>query len=394
MNLAAGLNGAAVAVDARYARRPGMGIHLYLRQVVRLLVEAGAAVTLITNFDTTEYREDFPGVEWIAEECRYNIVWEQVNLPRLLRHHEFDVYWAPANTGIPFPSVGHTLCVWTLHDLVALRLPGMYLLRRPFYAAPYLVWTAAGAVRSDLIFTDSSASARDIRSLCRRTAVVAPPVWYKDVVLSEAGCGNAPEELATDLPDGSRYLLYNGGLDPRKNVRTLLEAFSLAVRSDPELLLVLMGRGYETLGPLYAELDIADNVVLTGYVSETVKARILRGAVALVYLSLYEGYGLPILEALAHGTPVVTATNSSLPEVAGDAALYVDTTDLEAIAGAMQRVQDDEVRARLRAAGGARWSAYDAEAIRASVTQHVAEALQRKRDGVTRRRSSGGTRPS
>jgi glycosyltransferase involved in cell wall biosynthesis len=375
------LEGVAVAVDGRYVRRPGMGIHRYLQQVVRLLLEAGAEVTLLTNFPAEAFAHDYPGVAWLVQSTRYNIHWEQVSLPRLLADHDFDIYWAPANMGIPFLSPGRTLSVWTLHDLAPLRLPGMYLWRRPGFAGPYFVWTLAGLLRSDVILTDSHASARDLHALCLRTATVAPPVWYKDDFGPAVVGAELSAPAGEPVPPGSSYFLYNGGNDPRKNVRRLLEAFRLVLDREPKLSLVLMGNGYETLTPLYDELGIRDNVILTGYVSEGAKSEFLRGAVALVYPSLFEGYGLPILEAFAHGTPVIAANCSSLPEIAGNAALYVDPRDPRSIAQAMLSVGDSEVQARLRAAGAARWSAYDAHAVRASVLARLEQALERKTTG-------------
>ncbi len=137
-----------------------MGIHRYLVQIVRLLLESGADVTLLTNYRPTEAASQFPGVKWLAVEQQYNILWEQVSLPRLLRRRQFDLYWAPANTGIPLVGAGRTPCAWTLHDVVQLRFPQLYLYKRPLYALPYLIWTVSGVLRSDMIFTVSDAPPR------------------------------------------------------------------------------------------------------------------------------------------------------------------------------------------------------------------------------------------
>jgi len=386
------LAGMAVAVDGRYVRRPGMGIHRYLQQVIRLLLESGAEVTLLTNFPADEFAEGYPGVGWLTASIRYNILWEQVYLPRLLVRQGFDIYWAPANMGIPFWGIGRTLSVWTLHDVAPVKLPRMYLWGRPRFAGPYLVWTSAGLLRSEVIFTDSRASARDVRALSRRTAIVAPPVWYKDDFGPVPGDSESSAQASGLVSPECRYLLYNGGRDPRKNLPRLLEAFRLVIDRDPGLFLVLMGKGYEALARLCEDLGIADNVILTGYVSEAIKSEMLRRATALVYPSLYEGYGLPILEAFAHGTPVIAARNSSLPEIAGDAALYVDARDPRSIAEAMLEVQESDVQARLSEAGAARWSAYDAHTVRASVVEQLVRASKRKAARELGRKTITGAR--
>lgn len=374
MNVVRPLEQVSVAVDGRYVRRPGMGIHRYLDQTIRLLSEAGAEVTLLTNFPPGGAMASYPGVKWLTVEQRYNILWEQVSLPRLLRRRRFDLYWAPANTGVPLVGTGRTACVWTLHDLIPLRMAQMYLRGRPLYAGPYLLWTAAGLLASDVIFTVSEASANDIHHYSRRTALVFPSILYKDVV--EVSRDGDVAAVRAVVPGPGNYLLYNGGLDPRKNVRNLLEAFRLARRRDPSLRLVLMGSGYETLNHVYAELGIEDGVVLTGYVSEAIKAAVIRRASALVYVSRYEGFGLPLMEAFANSTPVITAANSSLPEVAGDAAIYVDPDDVDQIADAMLQVQEPAIRARLCEAGRKRWSDYDDKDLRARVVARLAAAAR------------------
>jgi glycosyltransferase involved in cell wall biosynthesis len=371
------LAGARIAVDGRYTRRPGMGIHQYLLQIVRLLQGAGADLTLLINFPEEEVAGSgaFDGVRLRSFGSATNLRWEQWDVPRLLRRREYDLYWAPANTGIPFLPTGGTPRLFTLHDLIPLRLPRMYLTRSALYTGPYVIWTAAGLTRSTRILTVSHASARDLRRLTGRRAVVAPPLWFDDLLPPrDTPAGTVPPAL-----EGRRYVLYNGGLDPRKNVPVLVRACAMAAAEDPDLHFAFMGRGYEEhIGGLLDTLRLRDRAVLTGYVSEEDKLAILRGASALVYPSLYEGFGLPLLEAFSQGVPVVTAGNSSLGEVAGDAALIVDPGDARSIADGMLAVQDPATAADLRARGDARWAAYDAGAVARDVVATVAATLRRR----------------
>jgi len=154
------------------------------------------------------------------------------------------------------------------------------------------------------------------------------------------------------------YLLYLGGIEPRKNLPNVLAAFA---RLGPGLRLVIAGSGVEW-NPEGAVLlqealdslppEARRRVVRTGYVSEGDKVALLSGAEALVYPSLYEGFGLPVLEAMACGTPVVTSDRSSLPEVAGGGALFVDPGDPGAIAAAVERVlSDGQLRKQLKETG-------------------------------------------
>lgn len=153
------------------------------------------------------------------------------------------------------------------------------------------------------------------------------------------------------------YLLYVGTLQPRKNLTRVINAFA-RVAARPELAgfrLVLAGKQgwlYEDLVAQVERLGLAGRVQFPGYIPSADLPALLRGARAFVYPSLYEGFGLPVLEAGAYGVPVITSNTSSLPEVAGDAALLVDPHDVDAIAAAMYRlVTDDALAAELARRG-------------------------------------------
>jgi glycosyltransferase involved in cell wall biosynthesis len=157
------------------------------------------------------------------------------------------------------------------------------------------------------------------------------------------------------------YLLFVGGIEPRKNIPAIVRAF--AELSDRAELVIAGGsvpwnpEGRDLLERALDELSPAARrrVRLTGYLREPEKVALLAGAEGLVFPSLYEGFGFPVLEAMAVGTPVLTSDLSSMPEVAGDAAMLVDPTSDEAIAEGMDRLLEDaDLRARLAAAGRAR----------------------------------------
>ncbi|MCJ7832186.1 MAG: glycosyltransferase family 4 protein, partial [Actinobacteria bacterium] len=176
---------------------------------------------------------------------------------------------------------------------------------------------------------------------------------------SDADVAAAKRDFGIDGP----YQLFVGGLEPRKNLRMLLRAFS-HLPADIRPTLVLAGApvhwipgGPEIMASAMRALpsDVKDKVVLTGYVTEAQKVALLTGAEALVYPSVYEGFGMPVLEAMGCGTPVLTSNLSSLPEVAGEDAVLVDPYETSSIADGMQRLlTDDDLRRRLGQAGSAR----------------------------------------
>ncbi len=375
---AAGLDQVSIAVDARMMQVPGIGFHGYLKAAVQCLVEMQARVCLLTNSPSEDYRELFPTAEWVSFGSRRNLVWDQYDLPRYLRARQFDIYWAPANNGIPFLPVKRTWKISTTHDLVPLRLPRMYLYRDPGFAVPYLVWTSAAMWRSDTILTVSESSARDIRRLFRRRAAVIPPV-FSDLP-GPATTGAVPDSIKDRT-----YIVYNGGLDPRKNVPNLLAGFAIAAREWPELSLVLVGNGYAAFDSAIEGLGISEQVVRTGYVDDETRWAILKAAAAVAYPSLYEGFGLPLLEAFAVGTPVLTAANSSLPEVAGNAAVYVDPLDPASIAQGIIQMRDSEVAADLSAKGHERLVLFDPVLAREHLRVELIAAVSRRQERLSRR---------
>jgi glycosyltransferase involved in cell wall biosynthesis len=182
-------------------------------------------------------------------------------------------------------------------------------------------------------------------------------------------------------------VVYNGGLDPRKNVPNLLRAFALASEKWSDLSLVMVGNGYEVFDSEIESLGISERVVRTGYVDDETRTAILKAAVAVAYPSLYEGFGLPLLEAFAVRTPVLTAANSSLVEVAGDAAICVDPRDPASIATGLLQMRDPQVAETLRAKGLARLERFDPAVSRERLGAELVKAAARSRAERSRRGS-------
>lgn len=335
-----------VTIDARYLKRPGIGISVYLAALVDTVVGTGARLTLLTDDEehAGQLRAQWPDVAVTALPARSGFLWEQVLLPRHLRRAAPRVHVAGANYGLPLRRVRPTRLVQMVHDLIPLRMPRTYLVPRPAWAAKYLLSTAISLARADLLVAASHSTADDVRRWSRRHEHVAvrypPPLRPATATAVDAA-----------LPEGwpARYLLYNGGLDARKNVGELLEAFRLHRERGGDHDLVLMGAGYERLLPLARSLGVEAHLRLPGYVDEPTKLAAIRGAAAIVYPSRSEGFGLPVVEGLSLGTPVVSGTGGSLREVGGDAVVFVDVADPASIADGIERALRPEERERLRA---------------------------------------------
>jgi glycosyltransferase involved in cell wall biosynthesis len=353
---AGGLRLSRVGIDVRYLQRPGVGISRYLEQGLREILEAGARVTLITDSErhAGALRAAFPSADTVALPGRSGFLWEQRRLPRHLAAAGYDAYVAPANYGLPLAYRGPTRLILVIHDLIPLRLGHVYLLRRPFWAVKYLLSTAISAVRANQVIAPSHATARDICRLLRYRNVA---VAYPPIPAPETRSGGTEEAAVPDLliEEASRtvkpYFIYNGGTDIRKNVPTLLRAFARVRQVLPDIELAIIGPGQEYYRQLSGRLGLSRHVHALGYVDEATKSAILNSAVALIYPSRMEGFGLPILEAMAAGIPAVCGTGGSLPEVGGEAVTYVPSINDESLAAAMVSVTHEAVREVARSAG-------------------------------------------
>lgn len=204
--------------------------------------------------------------------------------------------------------------------------------------------------RSDIITTVSECSKWDIVKELRVpqecVKVIYPGVDYKSY---SRKCSSAEKRLVKEkykLPEG--YILYMGTLEPRKNILGLVEAFARLKKEEglEDIKLVLAGKKgwlYESIFKRINELNLEDEVIFTGYVDEKDKVVIYQLAKCFVFPSLYEGFGIPILEAMAASVPVVTANVSSLPEVAGEAALLTSPLDNVKMAECIFKVLTDEM---------------------------------------------------
>jgi glycosyltransferase involved in cell wall biosynthesis len=284
----------------------------------------------------------------------------RLDVPRLEWMVGFDVLFAP--NFVPPPTRSRRV-VLTVHDLAFKRFPET----APLATRRWLSRLDASLSRASQVIVVSEQTRRDLLESSPRAArltdrLTVVPLGV-DTAFFRPPDADDVERVRRRCSIEGPFLLSLGGIEPRKNLPALIRAYA-SLPDDVRPTLVIAGpvapwnpEGWDLVRPSLEALpaSVRDRVVVTGYVSEQEKVALLGGAEALVYPSLYEGFGLPILEAMACDTPVLTSNVSALPDTAGGAALLVDPNDTEDIAAGMERLLTDApLREQLRAAGTAR----------------------------------------
>nr|HID14459.1 glycosyltransferase family 1 protein [Anaerolineae bacterium] len=354
MEVTAG-NGFHVAINAHLlsgrAWYRSAGVHQYIYHLLRHLEQADDRLrytvllgegVLPPDVALTSLRS-----RWPTSRAAVRVLWEQFVQPWALHRIGADLVHGPAFVG---PLLAPCPVVITVHDLSFIRFPTLF---RPANRLYLTVLTRLSARRARRLIAVSAHTGAEITRLLG----IAPE--RIDVVSHGVDPAFRPlpaEEVAAfrqrrGLPE--RFVLCVGTLEPRKNQTRLVEAFARIHDSQVKLVLV-GGKGwfYDELFARVEALGLSGEVIFPGYVMNDELPLWYNAAMVLAYPSLYEGFGLPVLEAQACGTPVLISNVSSLSEAAGDAALMVDSCDVEALAAGLNRLLTDEVlRHELRERG-------------------------------------------
>ena len=326
-----------LAVDARELR-PGVrtGIGRYLLEVLRAASLDGWSCVAYGDAGA-RLETPLPGVDWRVLDAPWTQWWDQVSLPRALVRDSATVFLSPYYKG---PLSAPCPVVLTIHDLFFIGYPGQ---RRPVYDATMTAMARLYAGRAAAIVADSEYSKR---SIVTRLGVSAAKVSVIPVALgpefTPAPPGAAlPPRYAVAPP----YVLYVGNFKPHKNLARLIRAFALLpgpLRGRHSL--VLAGGaadGRAALVALAATLGLGARVIFPGRIADEDLAALYSGAAAFVLPSLEEGFGLPVLEAMACGAPVVASNRAALPELVADAGLVFDAEREGELAAALARVLAD-----------------------------------------------------
>lgn len=315
------------------------------------------------------------------------LLFEQVALPWLVWKHKMDALHC---FRFNFPLLKVCPRVVTIHDFSAFLWPETVpLFRRRLVRA----FTRLALRRAECVVFVSESARLDAEKMFGRsdqTRVVTPlgvdpqPPELHSAGQARPGIEQQAPKNVSMLFDQPPFLLFIGTMDPRKNLSRLVQAFDHVADRYANLRLVLVGHDTGTDLAIAAAVDASPHrarIQRIGFISDDQKQRLLRACAALVYPSLYEGFGLPVLEGMAAGAPVITSNTSSMPEVAGDAAICVDPTSVIDIARQIERVLGDEaLRQTLIQAGAVR--------VRQFTWRKTAESTYSVYESVTKRMGS------
>ena len=267
------------------------------------------------------------GEEGTAQQRLKRLAWSQFQLPRLAKRHGASVIFTPAPEGYLGPQTIPQVVM--VHDLRPISHP-----ERSFQSLYFRSWVPPLLRSCRHVLTNSQFTAREIQRCTGLpdSRITVTPLGYDEQMFKPG----------TDTPDSMErpYLLHVGQQYPHKNLGRLIHAFAQLADRYPELRLVLVGKSHPSETPLLQglvqERGLKGRVEFRNYVGYEELPDLYRGALAFVYPSLWEGFGLPVLEAMACGTPVITSYGSATQEVAGESALLVHPLDLSQLVSSIE----------------------------------------------------------
>ncbi len=334
------------------------GTGRYVQELITALLDLDRpleiALVLPRNLDTPPYRSrKLLGVRRVDSHFRNRFFFEHWGIQACIARYGVDVVHYPASVGtLKRPQTGGV--VLTLHDLVFLRHPEFFPLHRRLYYHTVIPTTVQKAT---YIIADSVQTRNDIVQFLNvsEDRIRTIPLGVSSRFTPPTREAVEQVRAAWSLP--SHFFLYVGTIEPRKNLPRLIQAFDKIADDIPQYLVIAGRVGWQRRA-FYRALDLVkhrERIVLPGHVTEAHLPTLIGAADAFVWPSLYEGFGLPPLEAMACGTPVLSSNAPAMPEVLGDAAAFVSPYDVDAIAEALRHLaQEESYREQLRNAGLAR----------------------------------------
>lgn len=343
-----------IGIDASRASVAHLtGTEGYSLHIIKSLLELESFHRFTLYFRESPPADLFP----TSDSVRHVVIkqprlWTHLGLGPAVKKDRPDVLFVPSHV-VPWPMDPVVPAVVTIHDIGYLHLPDSH----PVLQRLYLDWSTRHSTRaSRKVIAVSQTTANDLVRfrICpsEKIQIIHSGLHME---LSRVTDSQILERVRTKYSIPGPYILHIGTLRYRKNLHRLVEAFAHLIARYPDLCLALVGQpdwGYSELMSKIADFNLYGRVIIPGYADQADLAALYSGASVYAFPSLYEGFGFPALEAMACGTPVVCSRGSSLPEIAGDAALFFDPYDVTDIERAIEIILTDKQKSKSLVANG------------------------------------------
>jgi len=325
-----------IAIDTQTTLGQPTGFGFYVSNLVANLKKT------TSDFEFVEIKPDFDKDFSTAQ----RFIWDQFTFPAQARREQADLLHQPCFSA---PFFFDRAIVVTIHDIISILFPQTIpFVSRMFYSK----WMPFSYRRATRIITISDSTKRDIVRVLKipehKITVIPLAVDHKfEKEVSAAKVAKLRKKYNLPDPLSGGYILHVGTLEPRKNLGFLIDVFHQVIKEkeNSNLALVITGKKgwyFEGLFEKVKELGLQKKVIFTGYISEDEKLALYKGARIFAFPSLYEGFGLPPLEAMASGVPVISSNTSSMPEVIGSAGILLSPYDKKGWIKAISKVNNDE----------------------------------------------------
>jgi glycosyltransferase involved in cell wall biosynthesis len=376
----------AIAVNTRFLIKNKLeGIGLFTAESLKRIVNTHPELDFYFLFDRA-YHNEFvfaPNVKPVVlfPQARHPFLWYwwfEISVSRWLNKHRPDLFlstdgYACLGTNVPQVLVMHDLSFEHFKDHTPF-LTGQY----------YQYFMPRFAAKAARIATVSEFSKQDMVNLYEISADKIDVVYNGSKEVYRPVTAEVKQKIKAKLTDGKDYFIYVGSIHPRKNVKNLLLAFEqFKTETNADFKLLIVGRkawDYKDVDAAYTNMKFRSDVIFAGHVPPQDLGDIMASAFAMVYVSLFEGFGIPIIEAMNCHVPVITSNTTSMPEAAGDAALLVNPYSVEEISFAMKKMLDETERSSLIDKGKIQLKKFSWELTAEKLWQCCEKVLQKKND--------------
>lgn len=331
-----------IGIDARVLDKGMTGTGRYLLNILNEIPNQDSKneYFLITNSNLVKDFRFYKIIRYPESKLPFKVysqIYLNFVLPRILKNHKIDLLFSP-NILVPLVDMGKTKIISVVHDVIPKVFPEYY----PFFYKLYLrLFLSTSLKKSDIVITVSEFSKLDINKYFD-IPLSKIKVVYNSVPDNFCPLDYSEKEISDDFVNlqlPNRYLLYVGVIEKRKNILSILDCVDLLIKRGAELKLVLVGRPGYGFNKIYTEIVKRDKYVkYYEYVPDGILELVYNHSFVFIFPSLYEGFGIPPLEAMKCGIPVITSNTSSLPEVVGDAGLKYEPNDYEEMAEAVLKL--------------------------------------------------------